>query len=598
MSDGELARLKVLARIDELVERLDSWAEHPVPWQPARDAQALIRRLLDRIDSLRLRLEAPLVVAVFGGSGTGKSTLINALVGEEVTPGGRERPTTRRPQVITTPDLDLEPLGLPSDSIDVVRVDSSVLHDVVLVDCPDPDTGEAEHDSGQLDRLHKILPLCDVLLYTSTQQKYRSARVAEVLDVAATGCRVFFVQTHADVTTDIRDDWAKQLAEDFEDPELFLVDSLAALEQQRQGRRPGGDFARLEHLLTSRLAASARLQIRRANLIDLLDDALRESRNDYDSAWPDVVTLEEALQQQHERLVGSLATRLSEELEASHYLWERRLVERVTSDWSFSPFSSLLRLSQGLGGLLASASLLRARSSAQVALLGAWQGGRWLTSRAKQRDADQRFDQLAVLGIDDSVLRESQLVVEGFAESAGFDQALTSPRSLESLRDDAAQLQRSFLDDAGAQIEEVIEAQATRSRGWGVRLVYETALTVLLGFLLFRIGRNFFYDTLLNEGDFLPLEFYLPATALSILWAALLVMLFTRRLRRGLRKAIGGLAERVARHRVAGGPFLELEDACQEVSRSRDQLAVLCERVGGLKATPGSEAAVPAEHGD
>ena len=598
MSDGELARLKVLARIDELVERLDSWAEHPVPWQPARDAQALIRRLLDRIDSLRLRLEAPLVVAVFGGSGTGKSTLINALVGEEVTPGGRERPTTRRPQVITTPDLDLEPLGLPSDSIDVVRVDSSVLHDVVLVDCPDPDTGEAEHDSGQLYRLHKILPLCDVLLYTSTQQKYRSARVAEVLDVAATGCRVFFVQTHADVTTDIRDDWAKQLAEDFEDPELFLVDSLAALEQQRQGRRPGGDFARLEHLLTSRLAASARLQIRRANLIDLLDDALRESRNDYDSAWPDVVTLEEALQQQHERLVGSLATRLSEELEASHYLWERRLVERVTSDWSFSPFSSLLRLSQGLGGLLASASLLRARSSAQVALLGAWQGGRWLTSRAKQRDADQRFDQLAVLGIDDSVLRESQLVVEGFAESAGFDQALTSPRSLESLRDDAAQLQRSFLDDAGAQIEEVIEAQATRSRGWGVRLVYETALTVLLGFLLFRIGRNFFYDTLLNEGDFLPLEFYLPATALSILWAALLVMLFTRRLRRGLRKAIGGLAERVARHRVAGGPFLELEDACQEVSRSRDQLAVLCERVGGLKATPGSEAAVPAEHGD
>ena len=598
MSDGELARLKALARIDELVERLDSWAEHSVPWQPARDAQALVRRLLDRIDSLRLRLEAPLVVAVFGGSGTGKSTLINALVGQDVTASGRERPTTRRPQVITTPDLDLEPLGLPADSIDVVRVDSTVLRDVVLVDCPDPDTGEEEHDAGQLQRLQEILPLCDVLLYTSTQQKYRSARVSEVLAVAATGCRVFFVQTHADVNSDIRDDWAQQLAEDFEDAELFLVDSLAALQQQRQGRRPGGDFARLEHLLTSRLAASARLEIRRANLIDLLDDALQESRIDYHAAWPAVEALEQALQEQHERLVGSLAKRLAEELEASHYLWERRLVERVTSDWGFSPFSSLLRLSQGLGGLLASASLLRARSSAQVALLGAWQGGRWLTSRAKQRDADQRFEQLAVLGIDDSVLRESQLVVEGFAESAGIDQALTSPRSLESLRDDAAQLQRSFLDDAGAQIEEVIEAQAARSRGWGVRLVYEMALTVLLGFLLYRIGRNFFFDTLLKDGEFLPLEFYLPATALSLLWAALLVMLFTRRLRRGLRKAIGGLAERVARHRVAGGPFVELEDACLEVSRSREQLTVLCERVCGLKATLGSDAAVPLADGD
>lgn len=589
MSDGELARLKALARIDELVERLDSWAEHSVPWQPARDARALVRRLLDRIDSLRLRLEAPLVVAVFGGSGTGKSTLINALVGEEVTASGRERPTTRRPQVITTPDLDLDPLGLPSDSIDVVRVDSTVLRDVVLVDCPDPDTGEEAHDAGQLDRLHEILPLCDVLLYTSTQQKYRSARVSEVLAVAATGCRVFFVQTHADVDSDIRDDWAKQLAEDFEDPELFLVDALSALQQQRQGRRPGGDFARLEHLLTSRLAASARLEIRRANLIDLLDNALKESQKDYDSAWPAVVTLERALQEQHERLVGSLATRLAEELEASHYLWERRLVERVTSDWGFSPFSSLLRLSQGLGGLLASASLLRARSSAQVALLGAWQGGRWLTSRAKRRDADQRIEQLAVLGIDDSVLRESQLVVEGFAESAGFDQALTSSRSLESLRNDAAQLQQSFLDDAGAQIEEVIETQAARSRGWGVRLVYETALTVLLGFLLYRIGRNFFYDTLLQDGEFLPLEFYLPATALSVLWAAVLVMAFTRRLRRGLRQAIAGLAERVARHRVAGGPFVTLETACGDVGRSREQLELLCERVAGLKTTLASE---------
>ena len=122
-----------------------------------------------------------------------------------------------------------------------------------------------------------------------------------------------------------------------------------------------------------------------------------------------------------------------------------------------------------------------------------------------------------------------------------------------------------------------------------MRLVYETALTVLLGFLLYRIGRNFFYDTLLQDGEFLPLEFYLPATALSVLWAAVLVMAFTRRLRRGLRQAIAGLAERVARHRVAGGPFVTLETACGDVGRSREQLELLCERVAGLKTTLASE---------
>ena len=44
MSNGELARLQDLARIDELVERLGEWTEHTVPWQPARQAQALVTR--------------------------------------------------------------------------------------------------------------------------------------------------------------------------------------------------------------------------------------------------------------------------------------------------------------------------------------------------------------------------------------------------------------------------------------------------------------------------------------------------------------------------------------------------------------------------
>ena len=69
MNNRELAQLQLLASIDELVERLTDWSDTPVPWQPARAARALTRRLLARIDRLRLRIESPLVVAVFGGSG-------------------------------------------------------------------------------------------------------------------------------------------------------------------------------------------------------------------------------------------------------------------------------------------------------------------------------------------------------------------------------------------------------------------------------------------------------------------------------------------------------------------------------------------------
>ncbi len=584
MNNRELAQLQLLASIDELVERLTDWSDTPVPWQPARAARALTRRLLDRIDRLRLRIESPLVVAVFGGSGTGKSTLINALVGHECTTSGRQRPTTKQPIVVTTPDLDLESLGIPTDDVETVRVESPVLKDIVLIDCPDPDTTETEIEPDQLDRLRRILPLCDVLLCTSTQQKYRSARVGEVLAAAATGCRVFFVQTHAHIDEDIRDDWGRQLAEQFDSPEILLIDSENALQQQQAGRRVGGDFARLEHLLTSRLAASARLQIRRANLVDLLEDGLASCRAEFDAAWPAIEAVEEALKQQRERLVGVLAARLAEELDASRYLWERRLVEGVTSDWGFSPFSGLLRLGQGLGGLLTSASLLRARSSAQLALLGAWQGGRWLTSRSQRRDADERFERVADLGIDDAALHESQLVISGFAESAGMDPDLVQVQAVEKLRQDAASIQQGFLDDARSRIDTVIETQARRSRGWPIRLLYEFLLTAFVGFLLYRIGHNFFYDTLINGQPFLPLEFYLPATAFLLLWAALLVMAFTSRLRRGLQQAIAELADNLAHHRITGGLFSELEDGCRATIRSRERLVSLHEDLGRIRA--------------
>ena len=101
----------------------------------------------------------------------------------------------------------------------------------MLVDCPDPDTTEVEERgrrerpetqtetyppplsplpsplSSNLARLRAILPHCDVLLVTATQQKYRSARVADELAAAARGARLVFVQTHADLDDDIREDW-------------------------------------------------------------------------------------------------------------------------------------------------------------------------------------------------------------------------------------------------------------------------------------------------------------------------------------------------------------------------------------------------------
>ena len=102
MMAPELAQLEMLAQVDELSDRLSDWAKPEWPWEPLNHCRSLIRRVLQRIETLRIRLEAPLVVATFGGTGTGKSALVNALVGRDITASGRQRPTTTRPRSPTS----------------------------------------------------------------------------------------------------------------------------------------------------------------------------------------------------------------------------------------------------------------------------------------------------------------------------------------------------------------------------------------------------------------------------------------------------------------------------------------------------------------
>src|SRR5204863_728569 len=108
------------------------------------------------------------------------------------------------------------PISQGDDALQVVRVETPLLRDIVIIDCPDPDTSEVETASSNLARLHRLLPYCDVLLYVGTQQKYRSAKVSEELLQAASGCRLVFIQSHADLDSDIRDDWRRHLTPTFE----------------------------------------------------------------------------------------------------------------------------------------------------------------------------------------------------------------------------------------------------------------------------------------------------------------------------------------------------------------------------------------------
>jgi hypothetical protein len=641
MSRSELAHLEMLAEIDSLVDRLKRWADDAPAWQAAERCRALVRRLIERSDSLRIRLDAPLVVATLGGSGTGKSALVNALLGAEVVQTGRSRPTTMRPTLICRPGLTPEMLGIDPASVERIERDLPALRDLVLVDCPDPDTteerGEGRGERGEgtpasdlslssalsppsdnLARLRAILPKCDVLLVTGTQQKYRSARVAEELTAAACGTHLVFVQTHADRDADVRDDWRevleKELGEEGDNalarwggictatpgddsttavptkqmrtvpffPHIFRIDSLRALADTQANLQPRGEFADLLDLLTRQMAGAAGNRIRRANFLDLVAATLDSCSARIDEALPSVRQTLAAVEEQRGLLAKQLAGRMQSELLANRRQWENRLLGQAASRWGFSPFALVLRAYQGLGSLFAGALLYRARTPAQMALWGALEGARTWRRRQQSRHADRSVDRVAATGWESADLRKAALIVQGYVAEAGFSHQIADVNVVAAEAETAA---TAFVARAAGELESLVARSARRHTGWFTRWRYEILLALMIGVLLFRLGKNFFYDSWLADKPqpMFGIEFYVSAGLWLLLWCLLLLWGFCSRLRRGLRGEIAQLAASWNDASVAGALFASVETECRRVERFRQELDALRQEVVKLQ---------------
>lgn len=582
MQTSEIQHLEVLSAIDDLRTRVREFVKRPSDWGVVSRCQGLLDLVLARVETLRIRLEAPLVVATFGGTGTGKSSLVNALIGQECTRAGRQRPTTRQPVIVAHPRTDLAALGIPLDESQVVLRDSLILENIVLIDCPDPDSDEEASSGSNLERLHGLLPYCDVLLYISTQQKYRSARVSDELIRAAQGCRMLFVQTHADLDEDIRDDWRKTLQERFSVPEMFFVDSNRALQEQQSGLKPTGEAGRLIDFLTRQLGASSRVGIRRANVIDLLQVALVRCQEIVNEKRRDVATLTQALVSQREQLVQRMVQQLEGELLSGRGLWERRLLHEVCENWGLSPFAWVLRGYNGLGTLVASMTFFRARSTAQIALLGAVQGVRWLESLRKDREAEASLERLSSLGLDDALLREAEIVMDGHVRAAGFGPDLLRNQNFDDLRREASRVEGQFVDDARQHVDGIIRELSLRNSRWLTRITYEILFLAYLAFVLYRVGRNFFYESFMQDKQLLSSDFYIAAGLFLILWTGLLVMLFVRRLRTGLTSQVSTMLQKLVTTRLSRGLFPQVDSAAREAlvrCDEIDRLATECHQL-------------------
>lgn len=180
---GRSPLLDVVADLSADVAR----ATFPLDLPDAADARALRDRLATQITvHLLPRLRqavGPAVVVVAGATGSGKSTLVNSVVGAEVSAAGLRRPTTHEPVLVAGPaDATLLAEHPLAGLARLVPADGAPAG-VALVDAPDLDSVGENRVLGS-----QLLEAADLWVFVTTAARYGDAVPWEALtDAQARG---------------------------------------------------------------------------------------------------------------------------------------------------------------------------------------------------------------------------------------------------------------------------------------------------------------------------------------------------------------------------------------------------------------------------
>lgn len=143
------------------------------------DAAASARQVLDRARGRLATDPGASVVALAGATGSGKSSLFNAIAGLTVATVGVRRPTTSHPTACVwgdVPDALLDWLEVPqrhrTERVSELDADTeAVLEGLVLLDLPDYDSTTVSNRL-QVDRL---VEMADLVIWVADPQKYADA---------------------------------------------------------------------------------------------------------------------------------------------------------------------------------------------------------------------------------------------------------------------------------------------------------------------------------------------------------------------------------------------------------------------------------------
>ena len=241
---GDLRQVIAACRFALSAERTD---------ERRRDRDQLRREIEALVARIRA-MSSPLLVVVGGVTGSGKSTIVNTIVGRAVSRTGVIRPTTANPVLIVHPvdahwftddrilsdfvrvELEGAVTRLDDDSSDAARLqlirDEDIPLGLALVDAPDIDSISARNRAIA----DALLDAADVWLWTTSGSKYADDESMRYLSRAAarrTALAVALTRVDPEHVDELMTDFRTKLAEHASlEPELFTVPNARVIEER------------------------------------------------------------------------------------------------------------------------------------------------------------------------------------------------------------------------------------------------------------------------------------------------------------------------------------------------------------------------------